>query len=144
MTPCRNCGASVDASVRLCPHCGAVLARLLPSGASSSQPKLLTSRVWTDFLLGMAGQYVMHLATARILIGILPKPDPNAGQDWAGAFGYLGVAVGELFSAAVLGVLVHIRMRQTYPYVARGSNYAVLALLVIILGAFFTCVEVKY
>ena len=144
MTTCPNCGVSVDAGVRLCPNCGIVMPALSPFGASSPRPKLLTGRAWTDFLLGMAGQYLGHLATARILIGILPKPDPNAGQDWAGVFGFLGVAVGEWFSAAVLGVLVFATLRRSYPYAVRGSNYAVLALLVIILGAFFTCVEVKY
>lgn len=60
MTPCPNCGASVEANARLCPNCGVDLLTVWPpppmhdkSVGTVPVERLLTGRSWMDGLIGM-------------------------------------------------------------------------------------------
>lgn len=147
MRICPNCGVSIDANARLCPNCGAVPTVWPPSPNVTPplpplRPRTLTGRVWTDFLLGAVVQYLLHLATARVLLVYgLPPAGLQAGQD---VFAVFFLVAGQVFWAIVLGLAVYYGLRRAYPFVARGSGYTTLALLVILLGAFFTCRPVLY
>lgn len=101
------------------------------------RPRTLTGRVWTDFLLGAAAQYLTHLATARVLVRYVPATSHS--RDWfPRAIVPGGFVLCEMFWAALFGLLLYYGSRRSYPIVARGSGYATIALLVILLGAFFT------
>jgi len=144
VTPCPNCGASVEANAHLCPNCGIEMRTPAPPGSSPLRPKPLTGRVWTDFLLGAVVQYFVHLATARVYARGLPPPNPADPQHWNEVLGTVFMVGGEIFWAVVFGLLIYYNLRRFYPSVARGSGYATLALLVVLLGAFFTCRPVLY
>ncbi len=108
-----------------------------------TRPKTLTGRVWTDFLLGALVQYLTHLATARVLVSSLPMTATS--RDWVEQAGVPGSFVlYEMFGAMVFGLLLYYGLRPAYPAVARGTGYVTLALLVVLLGAFFTCQPVTY
>ena len=148
--PCPNCGASLEAEARLCPNCGADLQTVWPPPPNITppvlplRPKTLTGRVWTDFLLGAAVQYLTHLVTARVLVATVPMT--TTSRDWVSQASVPGSFVlCEIFWAFVCGAfLYHDGIRRRYPAIARGSGYATLALLVVLLGAFFTCQPVVY
>jgi len=140
---CPNCGASVEASVRRCPNCGIEMRTLPPPGSSPRRPKLLTGQARTDFLLGAAVQYLLHLAAARMLVKGMSAPNPADPQHGVEVFDAAVMVVGEIFWAVVFGLL-YFNVHSAYPVVARGSGYATLALLVVLLGALFTCQPVLY
>ena len=144
MTPCPNCGASVEANARLCPNCGIEMRTPAPPGASPLRPKPLTGRVWTDFLLGAVVQYLLHLAAARMLVKGMSAPNPADPQHGVEVFDAVQLVVGEIFWAVVFGLLLYFNVRPAYPLVARGLGYATLALLAVLLGALFTCQPVLY
>ena len=106
-------------------------------------PKTLTGRIWADFLLGVVGQYLLHLATVRVLVRHVPTT--SYSRDWiARASVPGGFVLTELFWAVVFGLLTCYGLRRLYPVMARGSGYATLLLLVILLGVFFTCCPLLY
>ena len=150
MTPCPNCGTSLESDARLCPNCGAELQTVwppppnLPAPMPPPHPKTLTGRVWTDFLLGAFVQYAAHLATARVLVHSMPVASNS--RDWITRAAVPGSFVlCEMFWVVVFGLAAyHGGLRRIYPFVVRGSGYAVLALLAVLLGAFFTCRPLLY
>ena len=150
MTPCPHCGEAVTEAQGVCPNCGALLHGVWPppphgyaSPSSPLRPKTLTRRIWTDFVLGATGQYLTHLAAARVLIRYVPTTSHS--QDW---FEQVDVPGGfvltEMFWAILFGLLTYYGLRRLYPIVARGSGYTTIVLLVILLGAFFTCRPLLY
>ena len=148
-TPCPHCGRLVTASQSHCPNCGTALSGVWPPAPALGQPlspahpRTLTGRVWTDFLLGAALQYLTHLATARVLVAFVPMT--TTSRDWVTqATVPGGFVLGEMFWALFFGALLYYGLRRTYPFVARGSGYATLALLSVLLGAFFTCRPLTY
>ncbi len=150
MTPCSHCGEIVAETQGVCANCGALLQEVWPpppEGVAAPslppRPKTLTGRAWTDFLLGAMGQYLTHLATARVLIRYVPTTSHSV--DWitqASAPG--GFVLTEIFWAVVFGLVMYYGLRRFYPVVARGSGYATFVLLVVLLGAFFTCRPLLY
>jgi len=150
MKTCSNCGSSVEPAAKICPHCGAALLTVWPPPpegfgplALPLPPRLLTKFVWTDFLLGVAGQYLTHLATARVLIRFVPRT--TTSQDWvAQASAPGGFVLCELFWATVFGLIIYYALRRFYPVMARGSGYMTIGLIVVLLGAFFTCRPLLY
>lgn len=161
--PCPHCGEAVEEGQGVCPNCGALLEGIWPpppegTAAPSHLPrpktktlktktlktKTLTGGVWTDFLLGAAAQYLTHLATARVLAGGLPPADAADVQGLKRATASLFMVTAEMFWAVVFGLLLYFGARWFYPSVARGSGYATLALMLVLLGAFFTCRPVPY
>ena len=104
-----------------------------PAGQTSPimpvPPKTLTGRVWTDVLLGAAGQYLGHLAVTR-----LPHFTPSFDEV------EIGVAmITEFFFACIFGAIGYYGFKRIFPFVARGSGYATLVLFAAILGGLFTC-----
>ena len=108
------------------------------------RPRTLTGRVWTDFLLGAAVQYAAHLATARVLVHLVPTTTQS--HDWVAQASTPGwFVICEIFWASLFGLAAYYDgLRRAYPFVARGSGYATLALLAVLLGAFFTCRPLLY
>lgn len=148
LTPCPHCGEAVTEAQSVCPNCGALLQGVWPpppEGVSAPslplRPKTLTGRAWTDFLLGAAAQYLTHLATARVLVHYSGpiSSDPLTQYLAPGFF-----VLDEFFWALIFGALSYYGLRRLYPVVARGSGYATLILLVVLLGAFFTCRPLLY
>ena len=92
-----------------------------------------------DFVLGAAVQYFLHLATARALA--YPTSDPTNLPNNEDTF---FLVAEEILSAFVLGLVVYFVLRRFYPVVARGSGYATLLLLAVLLGALFICQPVTY
>ena len=148
---CPRCGTDITALQSVCPNCGTSLGGIWPPAPTLGEPLLplrprtLTGRVWTDFLLGAAVQYLTHLATARVLVYNVPLVYHHS-RDWVVNAGTQGSFVlYEIFWALLFGAsLYHDGIRRRYPAVARGSGYATLALLAVLLGAFFTCQPVTY
>lgn len=148
---CPHCGQSVTEAQSHCPNCGTALGGVWPPAPNIGEPlppvgpKTLTGRVWTDFLLGAAVQYLLHLATARVLVYNVPIVYHHS-RDWvANASNAADFVLYEIFWALLFGALLyHDGIRRRCPAVARGSGYATLALLVVLLGAFFTCQPVTY
>lgn len=140
---CPNCGASLEANARLCPNCGTEM-RASSAEASPRRPKMLTGRVWTDFLLGAVVQYLLHLAAARLLAKDMSLPNPADPQHGVEVLDAAVMVIGEIFWTTVSGLLLYFNVRPAYPIVGRGLGYATLALLVVLLGALFTCRPVLY
>lgn len=135
---CLQCDTAVTDTQTYCPNCGAALRNPVKPRA-----RLLTGRVWADFLLGATVQYLAHLATARVLAQGLPPPNPADPQHGEEVFGIFFMVAGEIFWALVLGGTLYLLLWR-FPVVARGSGYATLLLLVALLGALFTCRPVVY
>ena len=96
-------------------------------------------------------QYAAHLATTRALIRTIPAPNPvnvsefvGISQDWSRVFDILGATLLDAAELVVFGTLGYFLVRRSYPAVARGFGYVGLTLLVILLGALFTCRPVAY
>jgi len=144
VTSCPHCGGAAEEVQGVCANCGALLGGVWPPPPSGCTlllppmpPKTLTGRIWADFLLGVVGQYLLHLATARVLVRYVPTISHS--RDWivrASVPG--GFVLTELFWAVVFGLLTYCGLRRLQPVVARGSGYATLLLLVVLLGVFFT------
>ena len=136
---CPHCGADLPDGAASCPHCGTPQLRVWPPPPQGSDapvpptpPRTLTGRAWTDFLLGAAGQYLAHLATAR-LVASGPSSDPSDPVA-------IGLAmIFECFCVLVCGALGYFSLRGFFPWMARGSGYTTLLLFVVLLGALFTC-----
>lgn len=148
-TSCPRCGEAVEEAQSVCPNCGAFLKGVWPpppegaaTPSSPTRPKTLTGRVWTDFLLGAAAQYLTHLATVRVLVQSTAFSTSNS--ETTNAYMTANLVTAELFWGFVLGLLLYFGARWLYPSVARGSGYATLALLTILLGALWTCHPVLY
>ena len=145
MNSCPHCGYRVQSDAKICPHCGTELLTVWPPPpdgitipAPPKPPKLLTGMVWMDFLLGAAGQYLTHLATAQALIrfsGLLTPSRDDLSNYFAPGF----VDIAEGFWAILFGLGLYYGLRRFYPIMARGSGYASIALFAIILGGLFTC-----
>ena len=139
VTPCPRCGGAVTETQSVCANCGALL-----GGVRPPPPRTLTGRAWADFLLGAAALYLTHLATARVLVRGLPAPNPADPQHSNEVLGNLFMVAGEVFWAVLFGLPLYFGARRFYPIVARGAGYAVLILLMVLLGAFFTCRPLLY
>ena len=99
--------------------------------------------MWTDFLLGACLQYLTHLATARVMVRYVPRT--TTSLRWAAQPATLGrFVLFEMFWAIVFGLLLYYGPRRLCPFIARGSGYVTLALLAVLLGAFFTCRPLVY
>ena len=150
--PCANCGMPWPGDSEFCPNCGYIRlavpvwppAPVLEMPAVLRRPKLLTGRVWGDFLLGAAVQYLTHLITARVLIQFMPAPASSDPQHWNEAIGALLIAIGNGFFALAFGLLIYFVGRRYFPIAARGSGYATLTIIAALLGAFFTCHVIRY
>lgn len=147
---CPNCGTEAGDLQAICLHCGHSLPGVWPPSPTTGEPtlpprpKTLTGRVWTDFLLGAAGQYVTHLVTARVLVYKVPIVYHHS-RDWvANTSNGANFVLYEIFWAVIFGLALYYGLRPTYPAVARGSGYASEALLIVLLGAFVTCQPVTY
>ncbi len=146
---CPHCGRLVTRPQSYCPNCGTASGGVWPPAPtlgeprSPARPRTLTGRAWTDFLLGASVQYLTHLATARVLVASVPMT--STSRDWVAQATVPGsFVVYEMFWALLFGALLYYGLRRTYPIVARGSGYATLALLAVLLGAFFTCRPLTY
>ncbi len=150
--PCPHCGAATERTQGVCANCGALLGGAWPPPLEGRPPlpplppPTLTGRAWGDFALGATGLYLTHLATARVLVRFVPAAAPMGhSRDWMAQASAPGSFVlTEMFCAVLLGLAVYYGVRRSYPALARGSGYATLALLAVLLGAFFTCRPLLY
>jgi len=136
---CPHCGVALSDAQTHCAICGAVLR----NHPAKPHGNLLTGRMWTDLLLGAFVQYLTHLVTARVLVRYVPRTITS--PSWAAQPAALGrFILLEMFWAIAFGLLLYYGLRRVYLFVARGSGYAALVLLAILLGAFFTCRPLLY
>jgi len=154
--PCPHCGAATGRAPGrapgLCASCGALLGGAWPPTPAGRPPlpplppPTLTGRAWADFALGAAGLYLSHLATARILLRFMPaEAKPSRGRASLAPALLPGMFdLCEIFWAVLLGLLLYFGVRPFFAAVARGSGYATLVLLAVLLGAFFTCRPLLY
>ncbi len=150
--PCPHCGAATERTQGVCADCGALLGGAWPPPPGGQAPlppplpRTLTGRAWGDFGLGAAGQYLTHLGTAQLLARFMATTAPIGPHgDWVTRATVTGgFVLAEMSGAVLLGLAVYYGARRFSPALARGSGYATLALLAVLLGAFFTCRPLLY